>query len=84
MALKQPNSAAVWTEPKGSGAASTMTPYYFVANAFGGYTLQSTGTIGALLLANGVGGFTRNSSPANPSSLAQRRLAQTGSTIISY
>jgi hypothetical protein len=84
VALKQPNSAAVWSEPAGSGAAAVITPIYLIDDGLGAHTDSPTGDIAARLLADGLGGFTEQDGDGNPGGLAELRLVDFGDYITDY
>lgn len=90
MAIKQPNSATVWTEDAGSGAARPIVPVALADDGRGGYTIRAL-AVGedpaGRLLADARGGFTVSDGAANPGALAELHFLDVGGTdtsIITY
>jgi len=81
MALKQPASASVYTEPKGSGTATPITPLALCADARGGYEIRALaqGELpAARLLADARSGYTVSAGSTNPGGLAEMRFIDVG------
>ncbi len=74
MTLKQPNSANFWEEGKGSGAALDLARCHWIADAYGGYSLEleSVGSpTASRVLADAHSGYGLTGSAGNPSSLTE-------------
>lgn len=84
MALRQPNSATVWTLPRDSTAAQTITPVNLENDGSGRLVPTPNGAIDGRLLANAYSGFSVNEGGDNPSGLAEMRLLDVGTIIQPY
>lgn len=88
MALRQPNSNPLWSEPNGSGSAASLSEMQLVDDGVGGFKLEhvSVGSAtAARMLADGAGGFKTHVGDDNPSGLDELRFLDLGAAgILTY